>query len=197
MGKQKQAPAAIVPSGEYEVKGIKTFRGMEGGGYNATLYRSGKRVAAVIDDASGGPLMVDWADWKKPRIAVKTSKYGGKYKATVQMTPEEKALHDYASSLPPLKSSIVSDEEPDGIVMEMDSELFIEELVNQALLLRDLQKLTRGKLAFEVDGKVYTMATRGNEAGAREHLKRRHPSAKLLNDMQVQDALAIIRAMQQ
>lgn len=197
MAKQKKlVPAAITPSGEYEVKGIKTFTGMEGGGYNATLYRNGKKVAAVIDDASGGPLMVEWVDYQKPRIPVKVSKYGGKYKATVQMTPEEKALHDYAVALPPLKSNIASEDEPDGMVMEMDTELFLEELVNQALLLKDLQKMTKGKLAFEVGGKVYTMATRDNEAAAREHLKRRHPSAKVLNDMQVQDALAIIKAMQ-
>lgn len=196
MGKRKQAPAAIVPSGEYEIKGIKTFTGMEGGGYNATLYRRGKKVAVCIDDASGGPLQMEWVDWEKPRIPVRVSKYGGKYKAVIQMTPEEKALHDYAISLPPIQSHIASEDEPEGMVMEMDTELFIEELVNQALLMKDLAKLTKGKIAFEVGGKIYTTATRGNERAAKAWVLENHPSAKVLNDMQVQDALAIIKALQ-
>lgn len=38
----------------YEVKGVKSFVGMEGYGFNATLYKDGKKVAFVIDDANGG-----------------------------------------------------------------------------------------------------------------------------------------------
>ena len=38
----------------YTVKGIKSFQGNEGLGFNATLYRNGKKVAFVIDDANGG-----------------------------------------------------------------------------------------------------------------------------------------------
>lgn len=39
---------------KYTVKNVKTFIGMEGQGFNATLYRDGKKVAFVIDDACGG-----------------------------------------------------------------------------------------------------------------------------------------------
>jgi hypothetical protein len=38
----------------YEVKGVKSFIGLEGYGFNATLYKDGKKVAFVIDDANGG-----------------------------------------------------------------------------------------------------------------------------------------------
>lgn len=36
------------------VKAIKTFQGMEGGGFNANLYENGKKLGLVIDDANGG-----------------------------------------------------------------------------------------------------------------------------------------------
>ena len=39
---------------DYTVKGVKTFRGMEGHGFNASLYKGGKRIAFVIDSAHGG-----------------------------------------------------------------------------------------------------------------------------------------------
>lgn len=43
----------------YELKGVKTFSGMErtGGGFNATLYRKGKRIAYLTNDDSGGETM--------------------------------------------------------------------------------------------------------------------------------------------
>jgi len=44
----------------WTVKGVKTFTGMEGPGFNASLYFSGKKVADVIDDASGGPINILW-----------------------------------------------------------------------------------------------------------------------------------------
>jgi hypothetical protein len=49
-------------SNEWHVKNVKTFVGMEGGGFNCTLYHGKKKVALVIDDASGGPLMFHWED---------------------------------------------------------------------------------------------------------------------------------------
>lgn len=46
--------------GVYEVKGVKSFIGLEGYGFNATLYRDGKKVAFVIDDANGGCYNFDF-----------------------------------------------------------------------------------------------------------------------------------------
>jgi hypothetical protein len=44
----------------YNVKSVKFFRGMEGQGYNAKLYRGKKKVAFVYDDATGGCIGIEW-----------------------------------------------------------------------------------------------------------------------------------------
>jgi hypothetical protein len=44
----------------YAVGSIKTFRGNEGYGLNATITRDGRAVAFVLDDASGGEVRVDF-----------------------------------------------------------------------------------------------------------------------------------------
>lgn len=46
----------------YSVKGVKTFRGHEGIGYNASLYKGKKKIAFVIDDASGGDSHIEEED---------------------------------------------------------------------------------------------------------------------------------------
>lgn len=38
----------------WTIKGLKFFRGMEGDGFNATLYKDGKKVVFVIDEGNGG-----------------------------------------------------------------------------------------------------------------------------------------------
>jgi len=45
----------------YEVKAVKFFIGIEGQGYNANLYRNGKKVAFVIDAGDGGCVTIQWA----------------------------------------------------------------------------------------------------------------------------------------
>ena len=42
----------------YEIKNLKTFNGMEGKGYNANLFRDGKKVAELIDSGDGGMVSV-------------------------------------------------------------------------------------------------------------------------------------------
>lgn len=55
--------AKAVSSGHgYSVKGVKNFRGNEGYGFNATLYKDGKAIAFVIDDANGGCYSYEWKD---------------------------------------------------------------------------------------------------------------------------------------
>jgi hypothetical protein len=49
-----------------ELKNVKTFRGMEGYGLNATLYVDGIKTAFVIDDANGGP--VDYEIFNKAKF---------------------------------------------------------------------------------------------------------------------------------
>ena len=44
----------------YTIKGVKTFRGMEGQGFNATLCRDGKPIAHVDDEGCGGCYNWRW-----------------------------------------------------------------------------------------------------------------------------------------
>jgi hypothetical protein len=44
----------------YTVKNVKSFRGREGYGFNASLYRDGKRVALVMDAADGGCMSFEF-----------------------------------------------------------------------------------------------------------------------------------------
>lgn len=38
----------------YTLKGVKTFNGMEGGGYEASLYLGKKKIATAFNDGNGG-----------------------------------------------------------------------------------------------------------------------------------------------
>lgn len=62
---------------DYNVKGVKSFRGMEGQGFNAILYRGKIKIAFVIDEANGGCYHYDWFS-----------------------RAEEKILRDHCESLP-------------------------------------------------------------------------------------------------
>lgn len=46
---------------DFSLSGVKTFRGMEGGGLNAFLTLKGKKIAEVIDDGNGGEMYVRFA----------------------------------------------------------------------------------------------------------------------------------------
>jgi hypothetical protein len=51
-------------NGGYEVKNVKSFKGHDGLGFNASLYRDGTKVAFVTDLASGGDIDFNWEDSK-------------------------------------------------------------------------------------------------------------------------------------
>jgi hypothetical protein len=44
----------------YSVRNVKTFTGMEGPGFSATLCRDGKPVASVLDEAVGACFLFHW-----------------------------------------------------------------------------------------------------------------------------------------
>jgi hypothetical protein len=113
----------------YTVNGIKSFRGMEGLGFNANLLRDGKKVAFVIDSAQGGCLDIQWVDYKEPRVSVSYLKSGLEEDKLVtrNVTPEEKLLLEYVSTLPK--------QAPDEFWKNgyrIDDETFIANLVDEA-----------------------------------------------------------------
>lgn len=180
----------------YAVKGVKTFRGREGEGYNATLYRDGKKVAFVTDDASGGQLDIDWEDIHAPRTTVQVEGYEKGKSHPVNMTPEEKALHDHCLPLPDrLCSFLGRDGKP--VMMRVTPEIFVEDLVNDYILLKDAAKLTKGKVAFLDKGKIYTIKLGSHtEEATIAHVKSKHPEAMILNGRQPSEVLAAMRAVQ-
>jgi len=46
----------------YHIKGLKTFTGMEGGGFEFTLHEGKNKIAVVCNDATGGPVRFSWID---------------------------------------------------------------------------------------------------------------------------------------
>jgi hypothetical protein len=44
---------------QYSVKNVKQFRGMEGYGFNATLYKGSIKIADFIDSGDGGCIYTD------------------------------------------------------------------------------------------------------------------------------------------
>lgn len=57
---------------DFSLKGYKTFRGMEGHGFNATLMLGKKTVAFLLDEGNGGEMRIEWKEghWKAPKEIV-------------------------------------------------------------------------------------------------------------------------------
>ena len=107
---------------KYEVKGVKTFKGMEGAGFSANLYRDGKKVAEVVDSAHGGDFDYQFLDRKEPKVEVKVINLSNKT-YSYQGTPEEAKLAEYVSGM-----TFVS--EFDGKSYSKGVDGFMDELIN-------------------------------------------------------------------
>ena len=75
----------------YSVKNVKTFMGMDTHGFNASLYCENKKVADLIDDGSGGDMMIYWKDLDQPRVMVTTKNILGE-EVKQRMTKQENAF---------------------------------------------------------------------------------------------------------
>lgn len=111
----------------YTVKGIKKFRGMEGYGFNADLYRDGKKVALVMDEATGGGLRFEWK--QNDRI-------------------EEALLIAHCATLPNVTYFNTS--------MKMSPDLFVDELVNDVEVERAFARVIK-KTTFVINNTIRYM----------------------------------------
>lgn len=84
---------------KYSVNGIKTFRGMEGHGFNANLLADGKKVCFIMDEGNGGCYSYEWADNKEPKVNGQHRQISG-VMMDYPMTPAEKAFNDYINAMP-------------------------------------------------------------------------------------------------
>jgi len=118
----------------YTIKAIKVFNGAEGNGFNANLYKGGKKIAELIDDAWGGELQVHWMDSDKEMVKeLRLVAYNGVKE--LPMTPDEAILAQY------LLDTVGCD--PD-VHSDADIEIWLTNLVQYTDIkqqsLRDLKK---------------------------------------------------------
>lgn len=99
--------------GRLTVKGIKTFRGMEGHGLNTTLYLDNKKVCFVIDDANGGCFNYQVSD--KVKFA---------------------EIEKYIKTLPEVALSAT-------FTTKVDMDILVDELVNISLAAKDHEKMIK------------------------------------------------------
>ena len=126
---------------DYTVKGIKTFLGMEGNGYNANLYRGKKKVAFLCDSATGGETDVTWEDRSsKKQVKLNGINFSGD-KFSYKGTPEEKIFIELLAKEP-------KEESPFGGFVHMTPDVFFGDLVDKTLNDRKFKRLCKTKTVF-------------------------------------------------
>lgn len=172
----------------YTIKNLKTFRSNDGGGFNASLYRDGTKVADVDDEGNGGSLMFHWLDHKAPRVALTRPSHvrtapGATY--TRHATPEEARLLAYADTLPPIKAH--------GLVIPEDEETVVSSLV------ADHEFMAKARRAFKtkvvgIQGDAMVTVNRPPTPENIARVRAQHPAITVVSDLPVDDALAMILA---
>lgn len=107
---------------ELTIKNVKTFRGREGHGFNATLYVDGKKAAFVMDGGNGGCMDFEWFINSAPVMA-------------------------YAQSLP---NTAPCEWFPEGL--PSDLELIINKMVDDHLHNKRFLALSKKKTLFRIPG---------------------------------------------
>ena len=103
--------------GPYSAKEVKSFMGMDGAGYNCTLYRNRKKIAFCIDEGRGGEVHINWV--------------------TSDRDEEKRLLVSHVKSLPKVKSEYCAKD------LEIDEGWFVEELVEKFEQEKDIRKVRR------------------------------------------------------
>jgi hypothetical protein len=148
------------------VKGVKGFIGMEGRGFNATLYLNGKKVAFVIDSAQGGNIDYQWEG-----------------KTRDERDANESLVKKFIDSLPSTALDADAPEwkksmYPDGMV-KPDLDVVVCKLVDDVENEARLKRLKKTNVVFVTPnlsaGQMMTMKHNGNVEQAMEYLKKQHP----------------------
>jgi hypothetical protein len=110
----------------FTIKNYKSWSTYDGGGYQFTLYYDGKKFANVHNDGNGG-----WVE------------------VNCEKEEDQKRFDSFIDNLPKWKSSI------DGSDMDMTSDIFMDELVNEYELAKKLAKAKKKGTTFKLltDGK--------------------------------------------
>lgn len=182
----KLEPQPLKIDGGYSVTKIKTFRGMEGGGYNADLLRDGKKVAFLCDDASGGPLRIEWCDEKAPKVNVLAAPSDPKAEpVTYKGTPEELLLTAFCRALPSYEAH--------GMTFNMTPDTFVDDLVNMHGCAK---KINGPSVLFAMPKKKGYSKLSGVKGmtceAQRAIIEKKYPTAVFLSDLTLANAVAIM-----
>ena len=120
MKNQYEIAKETILKSNYEIKGLKTFMGMEGYGVNASLYYKGKKIAFIIDEGNGGCLNIDYLD--------------GHHRNTPQH------ITDFLKTLPSFTNRERGYEFREDEENRLDEEDFCNELIDFALSNREFKK---------------------------------------------------------
>lgn len=120
----KNTKTTLATAPKIELKNVKTFRGTEGHGLNATIYVDGIKTAFIMDAADGGEPQYDVFNKEK-----------------------FKQLEDYAASLPaePIVFDGVTMKEKDGTPMTIQPSVdsLVDEVFNQLERAKQAKKLEK------------------------------------------------------
>jgi len=111
----------------YTVKSIKTFRGTDTNGFNATLLWEGKKVVLVIDEGGGAPMMFEWFDRAMPKVDVPWINWQGAA-FTMRCSPEEARLYEFLRG----KTVELNNFRGGTTTAAIDPEIFIGQLIDKA-----------------------------------------------------------------
>ena len=163
----------------FDMKGFKTWRGMEGGGYQFKLLHEGVPVAEVTEDGYGGPLRIDWYGVTRngndmplaPEVTPAQRKKATSIAA--QTRKARAALAGIIASLPDIDLG-------HGLSVKPDEDIVLGSLAEVA----DIRKLTKKRTVFADGGALYTM-TSPYTAQVAAHLATKRPNAVVLNTIPV------------
>lgn len=169
----------------YSIRNLKTWDSREGGGFQVDLLRDGKAVAQVTNRGDGGAMDFRWSEGQ-PTVEVKALKYDGS-ELSYKGTDEEALLWAHCRTLPPYEEA--------GFTGHMDPDMLVSNLVDDLELERQVKRWLKSGTTAVVDGEVL----RWKMPPTRENIdavRKKHPSANVLNLLTVADAVKAARAAQ-
>jgi hypothetical protein len=176
--------------GDYSVKNVKSFVGMDGYGFNANLYRGKKKVAFLIDEGCGGEVNIEWLDDKLPRLEKDYPSKEAYEKAWADYKTarkeEQELLDAHVKSLPKVQSDLGSK----PMELTIDAGWFVTDCVSKWELERDVRKMKKqcqSKTLFKTADHgygQYAIIKAPCDEKIREHLRTKYGNdVEIFNDV--------------
>lgn len=164
---------ALVSAG-LGLKGLKTWRTPDGGGWQYTLLHHGAVVALVSDDGHGGAIRVEWQNLRwNGEVYVPSD-------ATVSETIKAKAQGAKSAAARAALAQVVAAQPP---IAFYDKPLAVnDEMALAALIdIAEIRKLCKKKSAFREGDKILTYNRPFSEEMGKL-IREKHPNADILNE---------------